>query len=283
DPTNRYPKTRMGVEQIILDGFKSAVDYKQRWAAFHKDSKSRREKIPPRIDLELEALVEIMEGDRLLHCHSYRQDEIMMLTRIAEKFGFTIATFQHVLEGYKVAERLEEHGAGASTFSDWWAYKFEVIDAIPFNGALMENVGVNVSFNSDSDELARRMNTEGAKGVKYGGLSEEDALNLVTINPARQLKIDKWVGSLEAGKDADFAVWNGHPLSTYTSCDETWIEGKKYFSKESDIRLRARDANIRNELVQKILHDSKSTSGNAEPDSDESESYSCTLHEEAVQ
>lgn len=283
DPTNRYPKTRMGVEQIILDGFKSAVDYKQRWAAFHKDSKSRREKIPPRIDLELEALVEIIEGDRLLHCHSYRQDEILMLTRIAEKFGFTIATFQHVLEGYKVAERLEDHGAGASTFSDWWAYKFEVIDAIPFNAALMENVGVNVSINSDSDELARRMNTEGAKGVKYGGLSEEDALNLVTINPARQLKIDKWVGSLEEGKDADFAVWNGHPLSTYTSCDETWIEGKKYFSKESDIRLRSRDANIRNELVQKILHDSKSTSGNAEPDSDESESYSCTLHEEAVQ
>lgn len=282
DPTNRYPKSRMGVEQIILDGFRSANDYKRRWAKYHRDSQNRRTKIPPRIDLELEALIEIMEGDRLLHCHSYRQDEILMLTRIAEQFGFTIATFQHVLEGYKVAERLKEHGAGASTFSDWWAYKFEVIDAIPFNGTLMENVGVNVSFNSDSDELARRMNTEGSKGIKYGGLSEEDALNLVTINPARQLKIDEWVGSLEPGKDADFVVWNGHPLSTYTSCEETWIEGRQYFSKENDIHLRIRDENIRNELVQKILEDSKSTSENSEPDEEEKESYSCTHHQENI-
>ena len=199
-------------------------------------------------------MVEIMEGKRLVHSHSYRQDEILMLTRIAEDFGFTIATFQHVLEGYKVAERLAEHGAGASTFSDWWAYKYEVVDAIPFNGTLMANAGVEVSFNSDSDELARRMNLEAAKAVKYGGLDEAEALKFVTINPARQLKIDDRVGSLEVGKDADFVVWSGHPLSTYSICEETWLDGKKYFSLDQDQNLRMRDAKVRNDLVQKILN-----------------------------
>ena len=179
----RYPETRMGVEQVIRDAFNAASDYKRKWNTYRRDVKLQRSIVPPRRDLELEALVETMEGDRLLHAHSYRQDEILMLTRIAEDFGFTISTFQHVLEGYKVAERLAEHGAGASTFSDWWAYKYEVVDAIPYNGTLMANAGVNVSFNSDSDELARRMNLEAAKAVKYGGMSEEDALKLVTINP----------------------------------------------------------------------------------------------------
>jgi N-acetylglucosamine-6-phosphate deacetylase len=176
-----------------------------------------------------------------------------MLTRIAEDFGFTIATFQHVLEGYKVAERLAEHGAGASTFSDWWAYKYEVVDAIGYNGTLMANAGVNVSFNSDSDELARRMNLEAAKAVKYGGLEEAEALKFVTINPAKQLKIDKYVGSLEEGKDADFAIWSGHPLSSYSICEQTWLDGKQYFSIEQDKFLRERDSKIRNDLIQKIL------------------------------
>ena len=243
----------MGVEQVIRDAFNAASDYKRKWNTYRRDVKLQRSIVPPRRDLELEALVEIMEGDRLLHAHSYRQDEILMLTRIAEDFGFTISTFQHVLEGYKVAERLAEHGAGASTFSDWWAYKYEVVDAIPHNGTLMANAGVSVSFNSDSDELARRMNLEAAKAVKYGGMSEEDALKLVTINPAQQLKIDKYVGSLEIGKDADFAIWSGHPLSTYSICEETWLDGKQYFSTPQDKYFRQRDNKLRNDLIQKIL------------------------------
>ena len=249
----RYPETRMGVEQVIRDAFIAARDYKKSWDIYNKDVKLQRSSIPPRRDLELDALVEIMEGSRLLHSHSYRQDEILMLTRIAEDFGFTIATFQHVLEGYKVAERLAEHGAGASTFSDWWAYKYEVVDAIGYNGTLMANAGVNVSFNSDSDELARRMNLEAAKAVKYGGLEEAEALKFVTINPAKQLKIDKYVGSLEEGKDADFVIWSGHPLSSYSICEQTWLDGKQYFSLEQDKFLRQRDSKIRNDLIQKIL------------------------------
>ncbi|NQV15031.1 amidohydrolase family protein, partial [bacterium] len=253
DVNTRYPQTRMGVEQILRDAFTRARDYKKNWQEYDKKSKWRTTLIPPRKDLELDALVEVLEGKRLVHCHSYRQDEILMLTRVAEDFGFTVRTFQHVLEGYKIAERIAEHGAGASTFSDWWAYKFEVYDAIPYNGALMHAAGVLMSFNSDSYELARRMNLEAAKGVKYGGMSEIDALNAITINPAKQLGIDKWVGSLEEGKDADFVVWTGHPLSTQSVCDETWIDGRQYFSLKKDAELLARDKVIRQLLTQKIL------------------------------
>lgn len=249
----RYPETRMGVEQVIRDAFTAARDYQKTWDTYKKDVKLQRSSMPPRRDLELDAMVEIMEGKRLVHSHSYRQDEILMLTRIAEDFGFRMATFQHVLEGYKVAERLAEHGAGASTFSDWWAYKYEVVDAIPYNGTLMTNAGVTVSFNSDSDELARRMNLEAAKAVKYGGLDEAEALKFVTINPAKQLKIDKHVGSLELGKDADFVIWSGHPLSTYSICEQTWLDGKQYFSLEQDQYYRERDSKVRNDLIQKIL------------------------------
>tara|TARA_B100001245_G_scaffold98207_1_gene71288 strand:- start:822 stop:2960 length:2139 start_codon:yes stop_codon:yes gene_type:complete len=254
----RYPETRMGVEQTIRDAFTAARDYKKTWDIYNKDVRLQRSSVPPRRDLELDALVEIMEGKRLVHSHSYRQDEILMLTRIAEDFGFTIGTFQHVLEGYKVAERLAEHGAGASTFSDWWAYKYEVVDAIPYNGTLMANAGVTVSFNSDSDELARRMNLEAAKAVKYGGLDEAEALKFVTINPAKQLRIDDRVGSLEVGKDADFVIWSGHPLSTYSICEETWLDGKKYFSLDQNQTLQERDSKLRNNLVQKILNASDS-------------------------
>jgi N-acetylglucosamine-6-phosphate deacetylase len=243
----------MGVEQILRDAFTSAVEYQTEWNDYRNNKKKWKKKVPPRQDLELDALVEILEGKRQIHCHSYRQDEILMLTRVAEDFGFIIGTFQHVLEGYKVADRLKEHGANASTFSDWWAYKFEVIDAIPYNAALMTDVGVNVSFNSDSNELARRMNTEAAKGVKYGNLSEEEALKLVTINPAKQLNIDKWVGSLEVGKDADFVIWSDHPLSTRAKCEQTWIDGIQYFSLDTDAELKERDVELRSRLVSKIL------------------------------
>ena len=262
--TTRYPQTRMGVEQVLRDAFERASEYRLIWENYNQKVKNNIEidLIPPRRDLELDALVEVLIGDRKIHCHSYRQDEILMLTRVAEDYGFTIGTFQHVLEGFKVADRLVEHGAGASTFSDWWAYKYEVIDAIPYNGALMHNVGVNVSFNSDSDELARRMNLEAAKAIKYGGVSEQEALKFVTINPAIQLGVDQWVGSLEIGKEADFVVWSGHPLSTMTKCEQTWIDGIQYFSIEEDKKLRIRDKRWRNEIIQYILQNADSSTKN---------------------
>jgi imidazolonepropionase-like amidohydrolase len=249
-PSSRYPRTRMGVEQIIRDRFMAARAYRSDLLDWEQNKKKRSR---PRRDLELEALVEMLEGDRLIHSHSYRQDEILALIRVADDFGFTIGTFQHVLEGYKVAEAIATHGAGASCFSDWWAYKFEVFDAISYNGALMHKAGVNVSFNSDSGELARRMNLEAAKVVKDGGVSAEDALKFVTLNPAIQLGIDDRVGSLVPGKDADFVIWSGDPLSTYSICEETWIEGAQYFSLRTDKDLRARDRLERQRLIQKAL------------------------------
>jgi len=250
--TTRYPQTRMGVEQIIRDRFKAALDYEREWETY-RALKTKKGVIPPRRDLELETMLEILRGKRLVHSHSYRQDEILMLVRVAEDFGFQIATFQHVLEGYKVADALAHHGAGASSFSDWWAYKFEVYDAIPYNGALMHNAGVVVSFNSDSDELARRMNLEAAKAVKYGGVCEEEALKFVTLNPAKQLRIDHRVGSLEPGKDADFVIWSGSPLSTYSICEQTWIDGRKYFDIEEDKEMRKQVEAERARLIQKVL------------------------------
>ncbi len=195
---------------------------------------SNADAIPPRRDLQLEALVEILEGKRLVHAHSYRADEILMMIRLAEEMGFKIATFQHVLEGYKVAKEIAAHGAGASTFSDWWGYKIEADDAIPHNAAIMVRKGVLVSINSDSAEHARRLNTEAAKTVRWGGLSEDEALALVTINPAKQLRIDSRVGSLEVGKDADITVWTHHPLSSYTTADQVYIDGKQYYDRKKD-------------------------------------------------
>ena len=207
----RYPATRMGVEYVIRDAFTRARAYQKTWQDYDRRRKSGEDVVPPRRDLQLEPLVEVLEGKRLVHAHSYRADEILMLIRVADEFGFKIATFQHVLEGYKVAKEIGAHGAGASTFSDWWGYKIEAIDAIPQNAALMTRKGVVVSVNSDSAEHARRLNTEAAKSMKWGGLSEDEALALVTINPAKQLRIDNRVGSLEVGKDADVVIWNHHP------------------------------------------------------------------------
>jgi imidazolonepropionase-like amidohydrolase len=251
-PGTRYPQTRMGVEQLIRDRFRAAQEYDRAWKAYNA-LKDRRGVIPPRQDLELDTLLEILRGERLVHSHSYRQDEILMLIRVADDFGFKIGTFQHVLEGYKVADAIARHGAGASSFSDWWAYKVEAYEAIPYNGALMKEAGVTVTFNSDSNELARRLNTEAAKAVKYGGVSEVEALKFVTLNAARQLQIDNRVGSLEAGKDADFVVWSGHPLSTYTLCEQTWIDGQRYFDRQEDLELRRQVARERALLIQKLL------------------------------
>ncbi|MDH3251521.1 MAG: amidohydrolase family protein, partial [Ignavibacteria bacterium] len=247
--TTRYPQTRMGVEQIMRDEFRAALDYQKAHQRYRDDPSG----IPPRRDLELEAVAEILDGKRFIHCHAYRQDEILAMMRVAEDFGIHVAVFQHILEGYKVADIMARHGAGASAFSDWWGYKFEVYDAIPYNGVLMHNQGVLVSFNSDSDELTRRMNLEAAKAVKYGGLSEEEALKFVTLNPAKQLKVDARIGSLETGKDADFVLWSGHPLSTYTICEQTWIDGRRYFEREEDMVLRDHITQERAVLIQKAL------------------------------
>ena len=234
----RYPVTRMGVEYVIRDAFTRAKAYQKAWQDYDRKKGSAQDALPPKRDLQLEPLVEVLEGKRLVHAHSYRADEILMLIRVAEEFGFKVATFQHVLEGYKVAKEIAAHGAGASTFSDWWAYKVEAADAIPYNAAIMVRKGVLVSVNSDSAELARRLNTEAAKSMKWGGLSEDEALALVTINPAKQLAIDKRVGSLEVGKDGDVVVWNHHPLSSYAIADRVYIDGTLYYDRLSeDTRL----------------------------------------------
>ncbi|MEC7566173.1 MAG: amidohydrolase family protein [Planctomycetota bacterium] len=247
--TSRYPQTRMGVQQIMQDAFFRAQQYKQNHAQWEKNPQGT----PPRIDLELEALQEILDGQRWIHCHSYRQDEILTLMRTLEQFQIQIGTFQHILEGYKVAEEMAEHGAMGSSFSDWWAYKLEVYDAIPYNGALMHNAGVVVSFNSDDRELGRHLNHEAAKAVKYGGVPPEEALKFVTLNPARQLRIDQFVGSLENGKQADFVIWSGDPLSVFSRCEQTWIDGKKYFDREQDIAQRNTLLEQRTTLIQKVL------------------------------
>jgi imidazolonepropionase-like amidohydrolase len=230
----RYPLTRHGVEFVIRDAFTRAKAYQKAWKDYEKARAAAPDTIPPRRDLQLEPLVEILEGKRLVHAHSYRADEILMLIRLAEEMGFKIATFQHVLEGYKVAKEIAAHGAGASTFSDWWGYKIEADDAIPHNAAIMVRKGVLVSINSDSAEHARRLNTEAAKSMRWGGLNEDEALALVTINPARQLRIDSRVGSLEVGKDADIAVWTHHPLSSYTIADRVYIDGRQYYDRKGE-------------------------------------------------
>lgn len=250
----RYPQTRMGVREIMWDTFQRARDYEKRIKAYKKLSSSKKKQtVPPRRDLELDAILEILNSKRFIHCHSYVQSEILMVMRLAEEFDFRIATFTHILEGYKVAKEMAEHGAMASAFADWWDYKFEVYEAIPYNMALMTNAGVVSSVNSDDAEMARRLNQEAAKAIKYGGLSKEETIKLVTINPARQLKIEKYVGSLEAGKDADFVIWNADPLSIYASVLQTWIEGRKYFDVEQDKMLRRQIKEQRAVLIQKAL------------------------------
>lgn len=246
--TTRFPQTRMGVPTFFHNRFTAARQYAAAWKSWRDGGEQGS---PPRRDLELEALVEILDGTRLIHCHSYRQDEILAFLRTMESFGVQVATLQHILEGYKVADEIARHGAGASAFSDWWAYKFEVIDAIPYAGSLMHARGINVSFNSDSSDHARRLNLEAAKAVKYGGTPEEEALKFVTLNPARQLRIDRWVGSLEPGKDADFVIWSGPPLDSASVCLQTWIEGNLYFDRSREPDRAKALADERTELLAK--------------------------------
>ena len=251
---DRFPQTRMGVEQLYYDAFIRAKDYaaeKDRYAALN--AKEKANTVPPRRDLELDALVEILAGTRNITCHSYVQSEILMLMHVADSMGFRVNTFTHVLEGYKVARELKAHGANASTFSDWWAYKFEVNDAIPYNAAILQEQGVNVCINSDDAEMGRRLNQEAAKTIKYGGVSEEDAWKMVTLNPAKALHLDARMGSLEAGKDADLVLWNDDPLSIRAKAMMTFVDGVRYYDRrrESDQDLKAEAERAR--IIAKML------------------------------
>ena len=248
----RYPATRMGVMDVIRQAFTDAREYRKKWQDYQRRRRaSERNLIPPRRDLKLDTLVEVLEGKRLVHSHCYRADEILQLIRLAEEFGFRIATFQHVLEGYKVAKEIAAHGAGASTFSDWWAYKVEAYDAIPYNAAIMTKKGVVVSINSDSAEEARHLNQEAAKAMKWGGLSETEALKLVTLNPAIQLGIADRVGSIEVGKDADLVLYDQHPLSVYAVPQKVLIDGVVYFDRQQDIARRTEIEKEKQELAEK--------------------------------
>jgi imidazolonepropionase-like amidohydrolase len=236
----RYPVTRMGVEYVIRDAFTRAKAYQHAWQDYEQRKKKGEDVLEPRRDLQLEPLVEVLEGKRLVHAHSYRADEILMLIRIADEMGFKIATFQHVLEGYKVAKEIAAHGAGGSTFIDMWGGKVEMNDAIPYNPALMAANGVSVSLNSDSAERSRRLNTDAAKAMHWGGVTEDQALAMITINPAKQLRIDSRVGSLEPGKDADVVIWSHHPLSTYAIAERVYIDGVVSYDRKADDERLAR-------------------------------------------
>ena len=243
---SRFPQTRMGVEQLYVNYFTRAKEYEVKKLSGK----------PYRYDLEMEVLVEILNKERFISCHSYVQSEINMLMKVAERFNFRINTFTHILEGYKVADKMREHGVGGSTFSDWWAYKYEVKDAIPHNASIMAAAGVTVAINSDDAEMSRRLNQEAAKSIKYGGMSEEEAWKMVTLNPAKLLHLDDKVGSIKVGKDADLVLWSDHPLSVYAIAEKTLIEGAVYFDIEKDKLQRAAIKKEKNKLI-KLMRDDK--------------------------
>jgi imidazolonepropionase-like amidohydrolase len=248
----RYPATRMGVEETIRAAFTEARDYKSSWDTYKKRiAAGEKNLLPPRRDLRLEPLVEVLEGKRYVHSHCYREDEILMLLRVAKEFGFKVRTFQHVLEGYKVADEIAAAGTGASTFSDWWAYKVEAYDAIPYNAAIMTKRGVIVSINSDDAEEATHLNQEAAKTMKFGGLTRDEAIKLVTLNPAIQLGIDKRVGSIDVGKDADLVIYNHDPLSAYAVAQKTIVDGRVLFDRDKDIADRGGLEKEKKELIAK--------------------------------
>ena len=247
--TPRYPRTRMGVMETIRDAFLRARDYRQSWIDYRaRVAKNDKTAVAPRRDLELEPLVEILDGKRLVHSHGYRSDELLNLLLIADEFGFRVATIQHGLEAYKIAPEIAKRGTGVSIFTDSWGYKLEAFDAIPYNAYILWKNGVNVSINSDSDERMRRLNLDAAKVEKYGGVPEQDALQMITLNPAKQLGIDKRTGSIEEKKDADIVIWNAHPFSVYAHAETTMIEGEIFFDRARDITKRAELAREREAL-----------------------------------
>jgi len=254
--TIRFPQTRMGVEQLYYDAFARAREYA-------KNKKSHPNK--HQVDLELETLVEILEGKRHITCHSYVQSEINMLMHVADSMGFKINTFTHILEGYKVADKMKEHGAGGSTFSDWWAYKYEVNDAIPYNAAIMHNQGITVAINSDDAEMGRRLNQEAAKSVKYGKISELDAWKMVTINPAKLLHIDDRTGSIKVGKDADVVVWSANPLSVNAIVEQTIVDGTVYYDKNVDALLQQKNQVEKARIISKMLDANTAVDAKTQP------------------
>lgn len=262
---DRFPQTRMGVEQVFVNYFQRAKEYD----ALKKSGKAFR------YDEEMEVLVEILNGERFISCHSYVQSEINMLMKVADKFGFKVNTFTHILEGYKVADKMAAHGVGGSTFSDWWAYKYEVKDAIPYNAAIMASQGVTVAINSDDGEMSRRLNQEAGKTVKYGGVSEEEAWKMVTINPAKLLHIDERVGSIKEGKEADLVLWNAHPLSVYAKAEKTIIQGTTYFDLEQDKALRESIKKERGELVKMMVAEKDGGSKMKPPTQRKKERFNC--------
>jgi imidazolonepropionase-like amidohydrolase len=261
----RYPQTRMGVEQTYVNEFTRAREYE----------KALKEKKNVRRDLELDALVEILNKKRFITCHSYVQSEINMLMHVADSFGFRVNTFTHILEGYKVADKLKAHGANASTFADWWAYKYEVIDAIPYNATIMTKVGINTAINSDDAEMARRLNQEAAKSVKYGGMAEEDAWKMVTLNPAKMLHLDSHMGSIKVGKDADIVIWDNDPLSIYASVEKTFVDGVCFYDKERDRAKRETIRRERTRLALKMLDEKKAGAPVQEASKKTQTEYSC--------
>lgn len=251
---SRYPQTRMGVEQVFYDAFYRARAYEKSWMDYNTSVK--KSKVPidaPRKDLQLEVLVQILNSKRFITCHSYVQSEINMLMHVADSMGFKINTFTHILEGYKVADKMKKHGVHASTFSDWWAYKYEVIEAIPYNAAILASAGVITGINSDDAEMARRLNQEAAKSIKYGGMSEEEAWKMVTLNPAKMLHLDNRMGSIKIGKDADLVLWSDNPLSIYAKVEYTFIEGFCYFDAKYDLLLREKNQQERLRLIAKMI------------------------------
>jgi imidazolonepropionase-like amidohydrolase len=244
--TFRYPATRMGQEEVVRDAFTRAQDYKAAWDDYNaRVKKGEKNVVPPRRDLSLDPLVEVLEGKRYIHSHSYRADEMLMLMNVAKEFGVTVRTLQHGLEGYKIASEIAKNGTGLSTFADSWSYKIEAYDAIPYNVAILMRHGVLTTINSDDDGRARRLNVDAEKLMRYGGLTENEALRTITYNGAVQLGLGDRVGSLEVGKDADVAIWSGDPLSVYTTCETTIVDGEVYFDKQRDLAMREQMAKER--------------------------------------
>lgn len=255
--TAQYPQTRMGVEEVIRQSFIDAKDYRARWSEYDARKKRGESVVPPRRDLLMETMLDILDGKVDVHSHCYRSDEILMLLGLSDELGFKVRELQHVLEGYKVAREIAAHGVGAGTFTDWWGYKAEAIDAIPYNVTLMERAGVLTSVNSDSDELARRLNLDSAKAMKYGGLSEEEALKLCTLNPAKQLRLDHRMGSIDVGKDADLVIWSGHPFSTYSRAETTFVDGEVVFDRQKDLAARQERVLEKKERLKKDEEEAK--------------------------
>jgi len=277
--TTRFPQTRMGVEQVYYDFFTRAKEYDARWETYAANTHKSKEFIaPPRIDLEMDALVQILDKKRFITCHSYVQSEINMLMHLGDSMGFKVNTFTHILEGYKVADKMKARGIGGSTFSDWWAYKMEVEEAIPYNAAILDKVGIVTAINSDDAEMSRRLNQEAAKAIKYGGLTEEEAMKLVTLNPAKLLHLDNSMGSIKVGKSADLVLWTDNPLSIYAKADKTIVDGKIYFDAETDKKLREEIRKERARIINLMIQSKKGGEPTQKPEKKEKKEYNC--HEE---